>query len=153
MITHSGSALGAKEDTKRKETNLWFQRDHSLMERSGLDFPGGAVIKNTPASAGNVGLIPGSERSSGVGNGNPLQYSCLENSNGNELVGLQSTGLQRVGHDWACIHTCKELYTRQNELSSKKSKNLNAQGAATKEEITARWGNKHDYTQIVWAGS
>ena len=40
------------------------------MERSGLGFPGGAVIKNTPASAGNVGLIPGSERSSGVGNGN-----------------------------------------------------------------------------------
>ena len=41
------------------------------------------VVKNLPASAGdgrNVGLIPGSGRSPGVGNGNPLQYSCLENS-------------------------------------------------------------------------
>ena len=46
-------------------------------------FPGGAVVKNLPADVGNardVGLIPGSERSPGEGNGNPLQYSCLENS-------------------------------------------------------------------------
>ena len=38
------------------------------------------VVKNSPASAGDAGLIPGSERSPGVGNGNPLQYSCLQNS-------------------------------------------------------------------------
>ena len=41
------------------------------------------VVKNLPASAGDardVGSIPGSRRSLGVGNGNPLQYSCLENS-------------------------------------------------------------------------
>ena len=41
------------------------------------------VVKNLPASAGDlgdVGLIRGSGRSSGGGNGNPLQYSCLENS-------------------------------------------------------------------------
>ena len=40
------------------------------------------VVKNPPASAGNTrdeGLIPGSERSTGVGNGNPHQYSCLGN--------------------------------------------------------------------------
>ena len=40
------------------------------------------VVKNPPANAGDmrdVGLIPESERSSGVGNGNPLQYFCLEN--------------------------------------------------------------------------
>ena len=35
--------------------------------------------KNPPASAGDVGLIPGSGRSPGGGNGNPLQYSCLGN--------------------------------------------------------------------------
>ena len=40
-------------------------------------FPGGPVEKNLPTSAG--GLIPGSGRSPGEGNGNPLQYSCLEN--------------------------------------------------------------------------
>ena len=38
------------------------------------------MVKKLPASAGDVGLIPGSGRSSGEGNGNPLQYSCLENS-------------------------------------------------------------------------
>ena len=57
-----------------------------------MGFPGGAVVKNLPANAGiagdagdvgdvgDVGSIPGLGRSLGVGNGNPLQYSCLENS-------------------------------------------------------------------------
>ena len=44
-----------------------------------LGFPGGSVVKNLPANAGEVGSIPGSGRSPGEGNGNPLQYSCLEN--------------------------------------------------------------------------
>ena len=43
-------------------------------------FPGGAVVKNPPASAGDMGSIPGSGRSPGEGNGNPLQYAYLENS-------------------------------------------------------------------------
>ena len=46
-------------------------------------FPDGAAVKNLPANAGNAetfaGSIAGSGRCSGVGNGNPLQYSCLEN--------------------------------------------------------------------------
>ena len=37
------------------------------------------MVKNPPASAGDVGLIPGPGRSPGEGNGNPLQYSCLGN--------------------------------------------------------------------------
>ena len=46
-------------------------------------FPGGAVVKNLPPNAGDTresGSIPGLGRSPSVGNGNPLQYSCLENS-------------------------------------------------------------------------
>ena len=43
----------------------------------GVGFPGGSVIKNLPANAGDGGLIPGSGRSLGEGNGNPLQYSYL----------------------------------------------------------------------------
>ena len=43
-------------------------------------FPGGPVVKNPPAKAGDKGLIPGSGRSLGGGDGNPLQYSYLENS-------------------------------------------------------------------------
>ena len=45
-------------------------------------FPGGSVVKNPPASAGDagdMGLIPGLERSPGEKHGSPLQYSCLEN--------------------------------------------------------------------------
>ena len=47
-----------------------------------MGFPGGARIKNPPANAGDirdVGSIPGSGRSPGEANGNPVQYSCLEN--------------------------------------------------------------------------
>ena len=46
------------------------------------NFPGGSVVKNPPANAGDTGLIPGSGRSPGGGNGNPLQYSCLGNPTG-----------------------------------------------------------------------
>ena len=42
-------------------------------------FPGGSVVKNPPTNAGDTGLIPGSGRSPGEGNGYPLQFSCLGN--------------------------------------------------------------------------
>ena len=42
-------------------------------------FPSDSVVKNPPANLGDLSLIPGSGRSPGEGNGNPLQYSCLEN--------------------------------------------------------------------------
>ena len=57
-------------------------------------FPHGSVVKNLPAKAGDtgdVGLIPGLGRSPGGGNGNPLQYSCLENS-------------MNRGARWATVH-------------------------------------------------
>ena len=44
-----------------------------------LDFPGGSEVKASAWNAGDPGLIPGLGRSSGEGNGNPLQYSCLAN--------------------------------------------------------------------------
>ena len=42
-------------------------------------FPGGSVVKDLPADAGDMGSILGLGRSPGEGNGNPLQYSCLQN--------------------------------------------------------------------------
>ena len=57
------------------------------------------MVRNLPASggdAGDIGLNRGSERSLGGGNGNPFQYSCLENSTDRETGGLQSMGLKRV---------------------------------------------------------
>ena len=44
-----------------------------------MGFPGGLVVRNPPASAGDMGSIPDLGRSPEEGNGNPLQYSCLEN--------------------------------------------------------------------------
>ena len=59
------------------------------------------MVKNLPANAEDTGLIPESGRSSGEGNGNPLQYSCLGNPWTEEPGGLQFTGSQRVVHDLA----------------------------------------------------
>ena len=66
-----------------------------------LDFPGGIVVKNPPAlqEIPAWGSIPGSGRSSGEANGNPLQYSCLGN-------------LMDRGAWWATVHgVAKELDT------------------------------------------
>ena len=60
------------------------------------------MAKNLPASAGDVrdaGLIPGSGRSPGEGNGSPFQYSCLENPLDREPDRLQPMVSQRVRHD------------------------------------------------------
>ena len=59
-------------------------------------FPGGSVVKNPPANAGDQGSIPGSGGSLGERNGYPLQYSCLENPMDRGAWWLQSMGLQRV---------------------------------------------------------
>ena len=45
-----------------------------------MGFLGGSTVKNLPANAGDAGSIPGSGKSPGEGNDNPLQYSCLGNS-------------------------------------------------------------------------
>ena len=54
-------------------------------------FPGGTMVKNPPANAGDardVGSVPGSGRSPEAGNGNPLQYSCLGNPRTGKPGGL-----------------------------------------------------------------
>ena len=61
-----------------------------------MGFPGGSVIKNLPANAGDTSSIPGLGRCSGGGNGNPLQCSCLENPmDREEPGGLQFMGSQK----------------------------------------------------------
>ena len=60
-----------------------------------MGFPGGSVVKNLPANAGDTALIPGLGRSPGGGNDYPLQYSCLENPVDRGAGGLQSMGSQK----------------------------------------------------------
>ena len=71
-------------------------------------FPGGSLVKNLPADAGDIGdsgLIPGSGRSPGRGNGNPLQYSCLEDPMDRGGWRAPVHGATRVGLDSATEHT------------------------------------------------
>ena len=61
-------------------------------------FPGGSVVNTPPANAGDAGLIPGSGRSPGVGNGNLLQYSYLRESHGQRsLAGYSPRGHTESG--------------------------------------------------------
>ena len=61
--------------------------------------------KEAACHAEDMVLILGLGRSPGEGNGNLLQYSCLENSLDSEPGGLQYRGWQRVGRDWVHVHT------------------------------------------------
>ena len=57
-----------------------FINENKCTNLVGVGLPDGSALTNPPANAEDVGSIPGLERSPGEGNGNPLQYSCLENS-------------------------------------------------------------------------
>ena len=59
------------------------------------------VVKDSSANAGDLGLISGSGRSPGEGNGNPLQYSRLENPMNRGAQWATVHGVSRVGHDLA----------------------------------------------------
>ena len=63
-----------------------------------MDFPGDSVVKNPPANAGDMGLIPGLGRSSGEENGNPLQVFLLGESHGQRS--LVSYTVQGVTKSW-----------------------------------------------------
>ena len=69
-----------------------------------LGFPGGSDGKESACPVGDPDLIPGSERSPGGGQGNPLQYSCLENP--------MDRGVRR-----AAVHKVTQSRTRLKQLS------------------------------------
>ena len=89
----------------RKTTKPSFSPSYRLNKLHLLSgFPGGVVVKNLPANTGDardMGSIPGSGRSPGVGNGNPLQYSCLVNPMDRGAWWGYSPWGCRVGPDWA----------------------------------------------------
>ena len=67
-------------------------------------FPGGTVVKNLPADAGDSGLIPDSGRFSGGGNGNPLQYTWVENSMDKGAWQATAHGAAK-SRTWLSMHT------------------------------------------------
>ena len=85
-----------------------------------ISFLGGSDAKESSCNAGDLGSIPGWERSPGERNGNPLQDSCLENPMDKEPDGLTVHGSQRVGHDLATKRTYKinlHLHLKEHEKS------------------------------------
>ena len=107
---------GCKERTDRRWNGLSRVRYTTLRASQVAQ-----MVKNPPANAGDTGdkrLIPGSGRSLGGGNGNPLQYCCLENpkDRGNWWTIVHGC---RVGHDWSNL-TCTLEYWLQELLNEKK---------------------------------
>ena len=62
-----------------KETKELYTENYKTLMKEIGGFPGGSEVKASTWNAGDPGSIPGSGRSPGEGNGNPLHYSCLEN--------------------------------------------------------------------------
>ena len=79
-------------------------------------FPHSSVGKEYACNAGDLGLIPGLGRSPGERNGNPLQYSCLENSMDRGAWWATIHGVARVRHDLATKP--KKDYDKINLASS-----------------------------------
>ena len=69
-----------------------------------MGFPGGSAVKNPPASAEDVGSIPGSGKSPEEGNGNSVQYSCLGNP-------MDRRGWRATVHGVTCA-----LATKQQQI-------------------------------------
>ena len=79
-----------------------------------MGFPGGSDGKKSACNAGDLGLIPGLGRSSGEGNGNPLQYARLENSTDRGAWPASVHGAVRVGHNYVTnTFTFRTLYVLQ----------------------------------------
>ena len=92
--------------------NRWFKVFKGIQVMC-LGFPGGSVAKNLPASArdtGDAGLMPGSGRSPGRWNGNPLQYSCLGNPMDKRSLAGYSLWCQKESDttERPSMHACKQ---------------------------------------------
>ena len=98
FLTFSHSSASFKDISVFPLTSLWY-----LIILFG-DFPGGSDGKTSACNVEDPGLIPGSGRSLGEGNGNPLQYSCLENS------------MDR-GAWWATVHEVAKSWTRLSDFT------------------------------------
>ena len=98
ILQAKGKHQNAREETSSDQL-IWLLLSISC-------FPGDTMVNNLPLNAGEAGLIPGFGRSPGVGNGNTLQYSCLENS------------INR-GIWWATVHGVAKSWTQLGKRLSR----------------------------------
>ena len=103
---------------RKKHSPYWWEEEELLWLLVGdnlalsiqhFGFPGSSVVKNPPASAGDISSIPGSRRSPAEGNGNPFQYSSLEKSHGQRSPAGYSP--------WGCKRAGRGLVTKQQQSS------------------------------------
>ena len=88
LPTYTHTTFILRLPTTNREVGTYLRHQRIFWKYLGMDnvkegFPSDSMVKNPPANAGDTGdtsSIPGSRRSPGEGNGNPLKYSCLENS-------------------------------------------------------------------------
>ena len=102
--------------------DLWVEPQNLTADKkAGAGFLGGPVVKNPPANAGDAIWTPGSGRSPGGGNGNPLQYFCLENP--------MDRGAWRAACSlWGCKRVRHDLATKQQQQQQKKQGHLGEAG-------------------------
>ena len=94
-----GEKVGLLEEGTWGGRSQLTEADNLSITLGDRGFPAGSDGKASACNMGDPGSIPGSGRSSGEGNGNPLQYPCLEDPMDRETGMLQSMGSQRVRHD------------------------------------------------------
>ena len=98
ILIECGNTLGVFFFSTFSEGYPWHQKNKKKKPTPGL-FPGGSDGKASACNAGDPGSVPVVGRSPGEGNGNPLQYSCLENSMAGETWWATVHGVARVGQD------------------------------------------------------
>ena len=100
-----------------------------------LDFPGGSDSKASAYSTGNLGSFPGSGRSPGEGNGNPPQYSCLENP--------MDRGAWR-----ATVHGVAKSRTQLSDFTFFLCPEIDHRGGMTSLNLRSRLGQRHEVTEL-----
>ena len=90
-----------------------------------LGFPGGSVVKTPPANAGDAGSIPGSGRSPGEVNGNPLQYSCLGNPVYRGLRRATDHGVPKESDTTQQLNNCRGSRKRESQRKERLSGSMN----------------------------
>ena len=105
-----GSSTGERIclQCRRPQFNSLFKKNPWRKDRvptpGFLGYPGGSDGKESTYNVGDLGSIPGLRRCPGGGHGNPLQYSCMENTLDREAWWAMTHGIARVRHDWVTKH-------------------------------------------------
>ena len=107
MVQYTGTDQSINNTDKRikgKGTQSFQLMKKKFLTQPNTRLPGGSEVKASACNARDLGSIPGSGRSPGEGNGNPLQYSCLENP-------------MEGGAWWATVHGVAKSWTRLSNFT------------------------------------